>query len=267
MLSETILCVIQENKYVKCYKESKKKDENSLKNLLTDDFNITQSQCIKLGFALEKVIFDIIQSNKDFENLKQKAVKGEKELDLVFRHIPTNTIFYAELKSNLNLDTEKAPETQKKCLNIQKQLKEKYPNCIIDISLVGLTFFEKYDIKRSVINKYDKIKEYVVGLNDFFQKLNISIFETRENHKEFVNQLASKMFHIPFDIQKIYLPKSPSSSPKSSPSKSSPSSNYDKDDLHKYTVKELKYICKQLSLKNYSKLTKEPLIEKIISNS
>lgn len=202
MLSDEIIDIINKNNYIKEYEKNIDKDENSLKNLLTEDFCLNQSQSIKLGIAMEKVIFDIINSNKEFKNLKEKNKKGEKEKDLLFQK--DNTIYYAELKSNLNLDTEKSSKTVDKILEIKKELDEKYPDCTINVSLVGLAFFEKSEIKRTIANKYGMIKDNVVGIHDFFNKLGMKIFDNKKHHIEFVNRVASALFRIDFDVSKIY---------------------------------------------------------------
>ena len=49
--------------------------------------------------------------NTQYKNIKEKNTKGKKETDHLFMDVNNKIIYYAEIKSNLNLDTEKSNET------------------------------------------------------------------------------------------------------------------------------------------------------------
>lgn len=70
--------------------------------------------------------------------------------------------------------------------------------------LVGMAYYTKEDIKRTTFNKYETIKQHVVGLNDFFEVLSIDIFRTRANHKEFVNRVTSELLKVEIDVAMLY---------------------------------------------------------------
>ena len=98
------------NTYVKNCQTNKKKDVNSFSYLI--DRKLSQSDCIKLGNGIERVISDIVVSKKThFINIKSKNIKGKKERDLIFKDDNQKIIYYSEFKSNINLDTEKSKAT------------------------------------------------------------------------------------------------------------------------------------------------------------
>lgn len=102
--------IIENNIYVKECKSNKKKDINSLSYLL--DTIISQSDCIKLGIGCERILCDFILSNaQHLSNIKPINKKGSKERNHLFIDTKNKIIFYAELKGNINLDTEKSIET------------------------------------------------------------------------------------------------------------------------------------------------------------
>ena len=127
---------IDGNIYIKNSASNKKKDINSLSYLI-DKIQLSQSDCIKLGTGLEKILSDLIlDNNKLLINIKSKNIKGVKEKDHLFKDDANKIIYYAEIKSNLNLDTEKCKSTSKKCIDIFNELTEIYPGYIINMFLV-----------------------------------------------------------------------------------------------------------------------------------
>ena len=93
---------------------------------------LSQSDCIKLGNGLEKIFYDIVLQYTKLKDIKPKNKKGKKEKDHLFCDETNKIIYYAEFKSNINLDTEKSKSTYQKCLNIVIELKEKYPDYTIN---------------------------------------------------------------------------------------------------------------------------------------
>ena len=93
---------------------------------------------------------------------------------------------YAELKSNLNLDTEKSKVTIKKCLEVYEELKILYPNYIIKWNLVTFRYINRKIIPDKILYKYE-YNDNVIGINDYY------IF-TNENYIDFLNIIAKKMF-------------------------------------------------------------------------
>jgi hypothetical protein len=185
--------IITNNSYVKNCTSNKEKDINSLSYLICRE--LSQSDCIKLGTGIEKVLKDIIlDKNKQLENIKPKNSKGQKEKDHLFKDEKNKIIYYAELKSNLNLDTEKCKSTSDKCELILDELKTEFVDYEIKMFLIGIRYYDKKIIPKIIMNKYKNIHNNVVGINDYLQELNAGIQFDENDYKEFLNILANSMF-------------------------------------------------------------------------
>lgn len=190
---DELYSIIDNNSYIKNCKSNKNKDIHSLSSLI--DIPLSQSDCIKIGNGVEKVLIDIILAkNKELKNIKAKNKKGEKETDHLFIDEKNKVIYYAELKSNLNLDTEKCKSTSQKCINILEDLKTKYPEYDCKMFLVGLRYFSKDNISKIINNKYTSISQHLVGINDYLSNLNIDCLPNEEYYKKFINHISTKMF-------------------------------------------------------------------------
>lgn len=185
--------LIHLNKYILQCKSNKKKEFNSLSYLI--NCNLSQSENIKLGFGLEKILSDIIlYENKNLLSINTtKSIKNIKQKDHLFINEKLKIIYYAELKSNLNLDTEKSKSTSNKCLSIFKELKEKFPNYKIKMNLVGTRYYSKALIPEKIIKKF-KFKP--VGLSEYMKELKVNfLIKNEEEYKLFLNYLVDKMFN------------------------------------------------------------------------
>ena len=188
---------IEENEYVSNCVSNEKKDFNSLSYLIDKDKKLSQSDCIKMGHGIENVFTDIIlsKSGKKLTNIKRKNTKGKKETDHLFLDEENKTIYYAELKSNLNLDTEKCKSTSEKCILIEKELNEIYDGYNVNMYLLGLRYYEKSLIPKTISKKYENIHTNVIGVNEYFDLLNIDYqFKDEEEYKQFLNFMAFKLF-------------------------------------------------------------------------
>jgi hypothetical protein len=104
-------------------------------------------------------------------------------------------IYFADLKSNLNLDTDKAKCTFEKCANIVEELYEKYPDYDVRWCLLGLRYFDKSIIDHKILYKYNKIQNKIYGVNDYFASLKIPLqFNDEDEYKTFINIIAEEMF-------------------------------------------------------------------------
>lgn len=186
--------LVDTNAYIQGSVSNKTKDMNSLSSLINRD--LSQSDCIKLGTGIEKVLVEcILAQNQALVNIKQKNKKGVKERDHLFKDDVNKTIYYAELKSNLNLDTEKCKSTSGKCIQIVDELKKEFSDYHIELSLVGLRYFHTKDIPKIISNKYVSIQNNVVGINEYMGKLKVYPgFQTEEKYKDFLNYVADSMF-------------------------------------------------------------------------
>jgi hypothetical protein len=183
--------IIKNNDYVKSCKSNNKKDKNSLSYLI--DYNLSQSDSIKLGSALEYIFRDIInKKSENLEDIKPKNSKEKKEKDFLYKD--NKKIYYAELKSNLNLDTEKSKSTINKCLEIEKELKKEFEGYEINMFLISGRYIYKNLIPKNIYIKYDNIKENLLGINEFFNKIGIDINFSEKSYNEFLNCLAKNLF-------------------------------------------------------------------------
>lgn len=190
---EFLTQIINNNVYVKNSFSNKKKDFNSLSYLIEKD--ISQSDCIKLGNGVERVIQDIILECSLFENIKTSFTKkGDKEKDHLFKDTSNKIIYYAELKSNINLDTEKSKSTYLKCQFIFEELKETYPEYEIRWCLLAYRYINKVEIPKIVANKYSKISSNLFGINEYLEMLGIEMRFDENSYIKFLNDISDAMF-------------------------------------------------------------------------
>ncbi len=105
-------------------------------------------------------------------------------------------IYYAEIKSNLNLDTEKSKATINKCLHNKKELEEKYNNYNVKMYLISARHYTTNIIPQVISNKYTSIKDNIYGINEYFKDLSISKqFSEELEYKKILNLLAKEMFN------------------------------------------------------------------------
>ena len=147
--------------------KSTKTKPGSINHLLYGEKQSFQSINIKLGKYGEIMSKDLIQCNSSLELLKcgvQLVDQNNKDVDLIWVDPAKQTIYYRELKGNIELDTEKLPATIKKCKEIKECIPSKYPqyagfviNCgvlnwsvynreVLTAGLSNIKNFEKNDI-------------------------------------------------------------------------------------------------------------------------
>ena len=189
--------------YVKECESNKEKDINSLSYLIDTPLAIcdckkplSQSDCIKLGKGVEHILNHFITLFSGLENIKEHITKkGGKEKDHLFKDEKNKNIFYAEIKGNINLDTEKSPATYNKCRAIEEELKNTYTDYDVKMYLVNVRYYTKDIIPTDMKNKYKSIKDNLLGVNEYLNILSLNEQFTDENeYKTFINLLARKMF-------------------------------------------------------------------------
>ena len=187
--------IINKNFYLNLCISNYKKDINSISYIIK--YNLSQSDCIKLGNAIEKVLCDIIiNENKNLKDIKPKNKKNFKEKDHLFIDIKNKQIYYAELKCNLYLDTEKYKNTISKCLEIHYELQNEYKDYNINTYLVGLRYYNYIDIPINIRKKYRYIDKNLKSCKEYLDELNIGyLIYNKEYYFEFLNQIAYKMLN------------------------------------------------------------------------
>lgn len=183
--------VIDNNEYLNNKKKKKPTSSGSMKEII--DRDLTQSQLIMLGSGIEKVFTDYILKTTSLKNIKNKTNKGSKETDHLFLDEVRKRIYYAEIKSNLNLDTEKARATIEKCKLIVKELENQYTGYSIVWSLVCSRYVEKSKIPNILMKKFGEIEENVVGANEYFKSIGCPVFETEVEYHMVINDVADKL--------------------------------------------------------------------------
>jgi hypothetical protein len=189
---ENLRHLITNCEYIANSTSTKKKDISSLSYLI--DIEMSQSECIRLGIGCEKLISDLIMKYANVINIKKKNEKDKKEKDHLFMDRDNKVIYYAEIKSNINLDTEKLKVTYKKCQDIVLELKEEYSEYEIKWCLVALRYLEYDNIPNTIKSKYSNISENLYGINDYLKLLDIHLIFTQEIYKTFLNNIAISMF-------------------------------------------------------------------------
>ena len=188
---EKIINIINTNSYCIEFFSNTKKDPNSLSYLI--DRKLSQSDNIKLGIAIEKVFKDIIVNFSNLINIRKSNRKGVKEKDHLFMDIKNKIIYYAEIKGNLNLDTEKSKSTYLKVLDIDENLTNQYTKYTIKSFLVGARYVVKNDIPKKILLKYKNIE--VLGINDYFENLHLNLNFDNKTYRKMLNLIAEKCFN------------------------------------------------------------------------
>lgn len=191
------LCdLVTNNLYVQKCRSNKSKDYESLSYIIKRQ--MSQSDCIKLGNGIEKLLSDFILKNSTLKNIKKKNVKGQKECDHLFIDDDNKIVYYAELKTNINLDTEKYKATCEKCILNVQDLEKEYPEHTIKWCLLACRHLTNEKIDTAMIHKYKKISNNFFGINDYLKMLCIDKLFTDETYTAFVNMAADKMFSDSF---------------------------------------------------------------------
>lgn len=162
------------NEYLGTIKRCDKKgrDPTSLSFLVNRD--ISQSAAIRLGVVLEEVfnivISEYFQEKYTRSNL-QRNVKGERQKDLLMINEESKSVIYAELKANINLDTQKAPATVASTIKVVEDFESK--GYKVQGYVLSLRYLKTADIPRSLAKKYQKFDEHpnvkLIGIQDFMK--------------------------------------------------------------------------------------------------
>lgn len=197
----SLLALDEVKAYVSKIKTCKKKgrDSTSLSSLVNHD--ISQSAAIRLGNVLEE-IFNIAISKFLTEkfvrsNLK-KNEKGERQKDVLMINEETKHVIYAEIKANINLDTQKAPATVKSTIDVVKAFETKEYS--VDGYVISLRYLSTKDVPAVLAKKYAPFTSHenikLIGIRDFLVKIMdepISELSSYEKYSEFLTTLAKSL--------------------------------------------------------------------------
>ena len=88
-----------------------------------------------------------------------------------------DNIYYFEIKTNINLDTEKSKSTYNKILDIGEKLQYIFPRNEIKYSLLNLRFPTRFEVPPTLIKEPLKSFDGFYGYADFFNLFDINIIE------------------------------------------------------------------------------------------
>ena len=154
----------------------------SLKSLLNVQLN--QSQSIRLGTTIENILRNYIKSNSDWIDIKECNHWGLKERDHLFKRC--GDVIYAELKSNLQLDSEKKAGTLAKILQIAQVENTRG-------ILVALRHFSQDTLRISNHpDYYERSGVSVLPVKDYLAKYGLQPFSSSEEYIAWLNFVAHR---------------------------------------------------------------------------
>jgi hypothetical protein len=181
-------------------KIQKRSEPGSLPWLFWGDKISEQSFYIKVGRNFEKWFKFIAENSEGFELLPDGITKevsnGEsKDIDFIIVNKSENIIYYYELKSNAELDTEKLPVTIDKVKVITEYLTSKYPQYQIESGILHWSVYNKNILSKKYFNKFKKAE--ASGVNVIHPTNLFDILKQNISEKDYYT-----MFR---DITKTYL--------------------------------------------------------------
>jgi hypothetical protein len=151
----------------------------SLTYLLNGPKPSEQSFNIKMGRFGEFLAKELIMCNPNFELLTcgiQTINEKNKDVDLIFKDELNKTIYYRELKANIELDTEKLPATINKCKEIEASLKTTYSNYTINCGILNWSVYNREILTSGLSNivSFEKAGIKIDHMEDFLTLINIT---------------------------------------------------------------------------------------------
>tara|TARA_A100001015_G_scaffold319455_1_gene442375 strand:+ start:1103 stop:1738 length:636 start_codon:yes stop_codon:yes gene_type:complete len=188
---QDLVNLISDVDYINNCVSNKERHETSISYLITRE--LSQSECIKLGNAIEKYITKCIEKFTCLINIRKPNKKGKREKDIIFIDRENKILYYSEIKTNINLDTEKCKSTYEKCIKITKELED--GNYEIKWCLLAARYKHYDDIPNNYKKKYNSIKNNLFGINQFFEMFGVNYVFTDENYKSLLNTIADSCFN------------------------------------------------------------------------
>jgi hypothetical protein len=153
-----------------------------------------QSFNIKMGKIGEFISKELIHLNGSLELLKcgvQKVDDNQKDVDLIWKD--GNTIYYRELKGNIDLDTEKRKATLDKCKEITLSLMKENKGYVIDSGILNWSVYNRSEYTDSnYLNIINYFETDGIPVNHFEDFLKIICIEwSKEDFYAFFKELGS----------------------------------------------------------------------------
>jgi len=198
---EILSNLVRENSYIKTRCATKKADTTSMAYII--ERKLTQGQYIQMGHCIENIIRELVVNYTNLVDershyhdlmMQKKNEKGSKEADHLFIDNENKVVYYAELKANPNLDTEKTKATITKCSEtLKNSLQKFYPGFKIKWCLLICRYIDYNSFPPEIKKKFDEINGNVFGINDYFKMLNVNYRFTEEDWISYVNEIANTL--------------------------------------------------------------------------
>jgi len=162
-------------------KGSKHTEPGSLKYLLFGKQKSQQSIVIQMGHVGEYLFKEIINMTPKMtlltcgvQVINEKGTK--KDMDLVWEDKENKTIYYRELKANIELDTEKLPATINKINEINNEYllnKPEYEGYRMDVGILNWSVYKREELSKGLshIKKCEKKGVKVEHVGDILSLL------------------------------------------------------------------------------------------------
>jgi hypothetical protein len=167
----------------------------SISYLLYGEKPSEQSINIKIGLFGEFLSKELINNS----NLKllncgiQTFNNKKKDIDLIFKNEENKTIYYRELKGNIELDTEKLPSTINKCKEIEIFLKKQYIEYNINSGILNWSIYNREILKQNTrhIKTFENNGIKIDHIEDFLKIININW--DKEDYYLFFKEIGIKL--------------------------------------------------------------------------
>ena len=163
--------------------------------------SLTQSQKIQLGLRMEYWINEFLDKHSGVHSIKGKnknlwmdiennkivyggSGKNTKDIDVLFTDKSNNVTYYLELKTNLGLDTEKAPATIKKVDDIAKALTNTKDYSEVVGKIISI-FWDEDSLKGKFPKQLD---EKIMWFGELCELLNLDI--TKSDYETMCKELG-----------------------------------------------------------------------------
>jgi hypothetical protein len=166
-------------------KKPKKSEPGALPWLFHGSKISEQSFYIRVGKNFEKWFKFIAENSEGFvllpDGVTKKVSNGKsKDIDYIILDTINKIVYYFELKSNLELDTDKLPATIDKVNVVKKYLTKTYPDCKIEYGILHWAVYNKNILPKKYLTKIKEAEKNGVSIKypkDLFQILNQNISE------------------------------------------------------------------------------------------
>ena len=167
----------------------------SLKYFLGVSNNISQSEVIRFGRKMEQWWSYIAEEKFTILDSGVQCINGDenKDIDLILGDDDNKIIYYYELKSNIQLDSEKQRATKTKVENVVSHLKKVWKGYTIEYGILFWSIFNNDDVSagKGAIQYFINNGIPIVYPEDYFNLIGDDI--SSEEYYEFGRKLGEEI--------------------------------------------------------------------------